>query len=271
MTPPAFPPPSPRDAGGSSHPGPQHDATGDLDVTSAARQTLYDQATGWFEQVYQDADGDPDAVPWTRTVPHDQLIAWMDQPGLDLTDVDAVVVGCGLGDDALALARRGARVVAFDISPTAIAWARRRHATSKEADRISWRVADLLALDDDLVGAFGLVVEIATLQSLPATVRDEAMLATASLVGSGGWLVASMLLATSDEAAKTIQGPPWGLAPAELTGFKAAGLQREALAHPPLDERGPATPPAIWVRTSWTRPVDRAAVGDGAVTAPGST
>lgn len=202
--------------------------TGDLDVTAAAAKVLRSRASDWFEPLYAEAQGDPAAVPWAHQEPHPHLVAWLDQPGLDVTGVDAVVVGCGLGDDAAELARRGCRVTAFDLSPTAIAWARRRF---PDLD-IQWVVADLLDLPDHLVGAFGLVVEVRTVQSLPASVRDEAMLAIGSLVGDGGWLLASLLLATSDEAARAWEGPPWALAPAELTAWKAVGLERMSLDHP---------------------------------------
>lgn len=217
-----------------------------------ARRALHDQATGWFEDLYRDAEGDADVIPWADGGPHPHLLGWLDQPGLDVTGVDAVVVGCGLGDDAAELARRGCRVMAFDVSPTAVDWARRRF---PDLD-ITWRVEDLLDLPDDMRGAFGLVVEVRTAQSLPSSVRDDSMLAIGSLVGPGGWLVAAVLLATSDEAARGIEGPPWALAPAELTAWKAAGLQRVALDHPPVDVHDPAPPAALTVRTTWRRPVE---------------
>lgn len=40
--------------------------------------------------------------------------------------LSAVVVGCGLGDDAEALAAAGFAVTAFDVSGSAIAWAKER-------------------------------------------------------------------------------------------------------------------------------------------------
>ncbi|PWG72600.1 SAM-dependent methyltransferase, partial [Enterococcus hirae] len=76
-----------------------------------------------------------------------------------------------MGDEAADLARRGCRVTAFDISPTAVAWAQQRF---PDLD-VDWRVLDLLDLPGDLRGAFGLVVEVRTVQSLPASRRDDAM------------------------------------------------------------------------------------------------
>ncbi len=207
------------------------------DVTAAAAGVLRDQATAWFEPLYRDADGNPAVVPWARLEPEPLVHAWLDQPGLDVAGVDVVVVGCGLGDDAAELARRGCRVTAFDVSPTAVDWARDRFpdlsVDTPTAGRITWEVADVLDLPDHLVGAFGLVVEVRTVQSLPGTVRDDAMLGIASLVGPGGYLVATTLVATSDEAASRVQGPPWAQAPAELAAYRAGGLERVSLDHPP--------------------------------------
>ncbi|MBY5163322.1 methyltransferase domain-containing protein [Nitriliruptoria bacterium AS10] len=228
-------PPGQRD-GGASGDG------GTPDVTAAAAAVLRDRATEWFEPLYRDAAGDPSAVPWAGLAPHPHVVGWLDQPGLDVTGVDAVVVGCGLGDDAVELARRGCRVTAFDVSPTAVTWARERFARDLAGmpGTVDWQVADLLDLPAHLVGAFGLVVEVRTVQSLPATVRDRAMVGVSSLAGPGGWVLVSTLLATSEEAARSWQGPPWAQAPSELAAYRVGGLERVALEHPPADPSRPA-------------------------------
>ena len=174
------------------------------------------------------------------------MTSWLDQPGLDVAGVDAVVVGCGLGDEAADLARRGCRVTAFDVSPTAVDWARRRF---PDAD-VDWRVVDLFDLPDELVGAFGLVVEVRTVQSVPPDRHDDAMRAVASLVGPGGFLLATLLLATSDTAARTWDGPPWALAPSDLATYAMAGLERVGLDHP----TGAEDDPAMEVRLVMQRP-----------------
>ncbi len=211
-------------------------------VTAAAAGVLRDQASDRFELLYRDAAGDAADVPWAALAPHPHVVTWLDQPGLDVTGVDAVVVGCGLGDDAVELARRGCRVTAFDVAPSAVAWARARFADelAELPGSVSWEVADVLDLSDHLVAAFGLVVEVRTVQSLPASMRDRAMLGVASLVGPGGYLLVSTLLATSDEAARTWQGPPWAQAPAELAAYRVDGLERLSLEHPATDPARPA-------------------------------
>lgn len=193
---------------------------------------MREDGTDWFEPLYAGAEGDPGAVPWARLAPSPLLLAWLDQPGLDVAGSDALVVGCGLGDDAAELARRGCRVVAFDISPTAVDWARQRFDGTRLAGTLTFRTADLLDLPDDLVASAGLVVEVRTVQSLPEERRADAMRAIASTVAPGGLLVHAGLVATSPRAAATWDGPPWALSPDELRAYEDAGLDRLDLAHP---------------------------------------
>jgi SAM-dependent methyltransferase len=155
-----------------------------------------------------------------------------------------VVVGCGLGDDAVELAGRDLEVTAFDVSPTAVRWAAERFPDAP----VDWRVADLLALPDDLTDAFDLVVEVATVQSLPGVVRDAAMHAIGSLARPGGVVVVVTLMAVDAEVARRWTGPPWAQAPSELAAYRAAGLERVALEHPDPDEDG-----TMQVRVTWRR------------------
>ena len=107
--------------------------------------------------------------------------------------------GLRLGADAEFLAGLGFRTTGFDIAPTAIEQAQARHPES----RVDYRVADLLALDDALVGAFDLVVEIFTLQALPDPPRAEAAAGVRSLVAPGG-----TLFAVAFRAGGAPEGPP---------------------------------------------------------------
>lgn len=184
--------------------------------------------TDWFEPLYDAAAGDARQVPWARGQPNPLLRSWLDQPGLQVAGSDALVVGCGLGDDAAELVRRGCRVVAFDISPTAVTWASQRFADTG----VEFLVADLLDLPDRLVASAGLVVEVRTVQSLPEQLRGDAIAAIASTVAPGGVLVHVGLVATNPRAAMTWAGPPWALAPDELAAYEQAGLERIDLAHP---------------------------------------
>jgi SAM-dependent methyltransferase len=205
--------------------------------------------TEWFEPLYDAAGGDPSQVPWARLEPSPLLLSWLDQPGLDVSGSDALVVGCGLGDDAAELARRGCRVVAFDLSRTAVDWARERFGDTE----VEFLVADLFDLPERLVASAGLVVEVRTVQSLPEPMRADAMRAIAATVAPGGLLVHAGLVATSPRAAKTWEGPPWALSPDELAVYEQAGLERVDLAHPPGVEGD-----AMEVVVTLQRPLDEA-------------
>lgn len=220
---------------------------GPVDVRAVVEEHLgRGDARGWFEPVYAAAGEDPDAIPWARLAPHPHLVSWLEQPGLEIGGSDTLVVGCGLGDDAAELAGRGARVVAFDVSATAVAKARDRF---PGAD-VDWRVADLLEAPEPWERGFGLVVEVRTAQSFPAELRPAVMEAVAGFVGPGGYLLHVGLLATSAGAAEAWEGPPWALAPSELAAYRAAGLEDVRLEHPPDTSRE-----AMEVRLVMQRPV----------------
>ena len=190
--------------------------------------------TGWFEPLYAGAGWDPAAIPWAAERPHPYVLDWLDDPVVSPPGRRAVVVGCGLGDDAAELARRGFEVTAFDVAPSAVRWARRRF----RRRGIDWEVADLLDLPEGLLGRFDLVVEVRTVPSLPGLVRDAAMQAVGTLAAPGGIVVVVTLLARSSEVGAGIEGPPWPQAPSELAAYRLSGLTRLSLEHGEPDENG---------------------------------
>lgn len=204
------------------------------------------EPTGWFEPLYAAAIPRSPRVPWARGAPHPAVVDWLDDPPVRLPGSRVAVVGCGLGDDAAHLAVRGFAVTAIDVAPTALRWAARRFRTAP----VNWRRGDVLAPDDDLRGAFDLVVEVHTVPWLPGVVRDAAMSGVAGLVAPGGAALVVTELATSAEAGSSLTGPPWPQAPSELATYRAAGLTRLTLEHA---EAGAAA--SIEVRTTWQRPV----------------
>lgn len=63
----------------------------------------------------------------------------------DLRGARILDAGCGTGALALEAARRGAEVVAVDLSPTLVGLARQRAAEVPEAARVTFRVGDMLS------------------------------------------------------------------------------------------------------------------------------
>jgi SAM-dependent methyltransferase len=172
-----------------------------------------------FEAIYAEAGDDLGSVPWAKLEPLPALVEWLDtqEPGGGRA---ALVIGSGLGDDAEELARRGWKVSAFDVSPTAIEQARKRFPETT----VDYRAADLFDLPAEWRGRFDLVVEIRTLQAIPIEVRADGPAALAATVAPGGRLWAHIL--GRDEHLAGGQRP-WPLTPEELAGFERAGLEWE--------------------------------------------
>ena len=113
------------------------------------------------------------------------------------------------------LLNRGYDAIGFDISPTAIDWARTRFATQASA----FNVGDLLAPPTRFRHRFELVVECCTLQSLDPTLREQAVAAIALLLGPRGVLVTVAHGRDESELLETVHGPPWPLTRSELAGL----------------------------------------------------
>lgn len=174
-----------------------------------------------FEEIYARAGSDFDAIPWASGAAHPALVAWLDRHR-GPSGLAALVIGSGLGDDAEELGRRGYRVTAFDLSPTAIEQCQQRFPGSL----VDYQVADLFALPDAWNDAFDLVVEIRTLQSLPPARRADAAAAIASTARPGGWLFVRSLAHDEHEPPTS---RPWPLTRRDLRAFTDAGLREVEL------------------------------------------
>ncbi|NET48604.1 MAG: class I SAM-dependent methyltransferase [Merismopedia sp. SIO2A8] len=191
------------------------------DLSSQAVQS--GQPTSWFEPLYQEAQGDTTKIPWAKLAPHPYLQDWLTShfAQKDTSQEQAkraLVIGCGLGDDAEALAKLGFQVAAFDIAPTAIAWCHQRFPESP----VEYAVADLFELPNHWHHAFDLVVEIRDIQALPLNVRANAIRAVAETVAPQGQL---FLVTRIRPTLTPPDGPPWPLTEDELAQFQQWGLE----------------------------------------------
>ena len=173
--------------------------------------------TGWFEPLYASADADPRVIPWADMTVNPNLAEWLGRDNVQGDGRKALVVGCGLGDDAEELARLGFSVVAFDIAPTAIAWCRRRFPASP----VDYCVADLFDPPPAWDAAFDLVLEAYTLQNFRPPLRQQAMRRIARFVAPGGTLV---VIARGCDTAQDDKPIPWPIPRAEFETFREAGL-----------------------------------------------
>ncbi len=177
------------------------------------------EPSAWFEVLYASAKGDTAQIPWAKLAPHPDLQDWLNTHELFAQGQKALIIGCGLGDDAEALAKLGFEVTAFDISPTAIAWCQERFPNSA----VNYVIADLLAIPPQWQLAFDFVFECRNIQALPLSVRSSVINSVASVVAPGGIL---LVITRIRETEAEPSGPPWPLSNAELAQFEKLGLHQ---------------------------------------------
>jgi SAM-dependent methyltransferase len=163
----------------------------------------------WFEDLYSLAGNDTSIIPWADLTPNPNLIDWLERNECNGSG-KALKVGCGLGDDAEELTRRGFETTAFDISASAIAWCRKRYPQSFYSAPTEWKAG------------FHFVLESYTLQVLPPNIRADAVRCIASFVAPGG----TLLVVTRGKELSEPEGKmPWPLTKEELSVFKTGGLK----------------------------------------------
>jgi SAM-dependent methyltransferase len=177
--------------------------------------------SGWFEALYQAAGDDPDFIPWAMLAPNPHLVEWIDSHSESGEGGRALKIGCGLGDDAEELARRGFDVLAFDISESAIGWCQRRFPNSP----VVYEAHDLLDPPASWTSAFDFILEAYTLQVLPAPEKARAIGIISRLLAPGGTL---LVVTWGIDPDADPSGPGWGLRRGELDLFRTEGLQEES-------------------------------------------
>jgi SAM-dependent methyltransferase len=197
--------------------------------------------TGWFETLYAAAERGDATVPWADLTPNPNVVAEL---AGSTGNGRALVIGCGLGDDAEHVASHGFTTVAFDVSPTAVAAARRRVPDST----VEYVTADLRSPPPPWAGAFDLVVEAYTLQVLTRDARRTGIARTANLVAPGGRV---LVIARARDEHDDPGAMPWPLTRQELQSFGDHGLVTDSIADVVDDEAG--QPVRRW-RAWFTRP-----------------
>ena len=174
---------------------------------------------GWFEALYKEAAGNTDVVPWADLEPNKFFKTWAQETGLTGNGKKALVVGCGLGDDAKYLNDLGFKVTAFDISPSAIEWAKRLYGDSD----IQFEVADLFQPYRGWLSGFDFVLEVYTIQPLPMEMRPGVIDAIAAFVAKNGRLLVVNRGREDDEKPVEL---PWPLSRHDLSRFEENGLKQ---------------------------------------------
>ncbi|MBI1848382.1 MAG: class I SAM-dependent methyltransferase [Candidatus Rokubacteria bacterium] len=197
---------------------------------------------GWFEALYQSAHGNPRAIYWATERVSPLLVEWERRVRLRGVGRRALVIGCGIGDDAEELARTGFETTAFDVSASAIAWCKRRFPRSA----VSYEVANLFAPWFAWTRRFDFVLESGTLEVIPQEERRRAMSRMAEFVGVGGQL---LVITRGREPADHVGALPWRLSASEVRTFRNLGLREVGFE----DLRGPETPAVRRFRVEFRR------------------
>jgi 2-polyprenyl-3-methyl-5-hydroxy-6-metoxy-1,4-benzoquinol methylase len=209
----------------------------------AAEYLAKGDPTGWFDVLYKEADEGKSVVPWADRAGNSSLLEFWNADPKPTSGKTALVIACGLGDDAEQLAAWGFTTIGFDISETAIQMARKRFPGSA----VKYRVADLFKPPAEWRRHFDFVFEANTVQALPPHLRTHAIQRIASFVASGGKLLAIVRGREEHEPAGEL---PWPLTRAEMKEFVRAGLT-EASFEEYFDNEDP---PARRFRALYTRP-----------------
>lgn len=218
-------------------------------VDKQGRQSRFyvdeDQPSSWFEPMYAGSSTEGGGIPWARMKPHASLSAWLDRNSPHPAGRRALVVGCGMGDDAIELESRGFEVTAFDVSESAIRYCQERFPDAKA----TFVQADLLVAQPQWRQGFDFVLEIFTVQSLPPRYEAELIENISGFIAPGGQLLVVTRIGSEERSFEN--GPPWLLTAHHVSSFAASGLSVIEQVEEPFSFEGST---ALFV-TTFARPV----------------
>jgi len=199
--------------------------------------------TGWFEALYKEAEEGKSVIPWADRGANPSLVEFWKAHPQSTVARQALVIACGLGDDAEQLAAWGFATTAFDISETAVRTARKRFPQSA----VSYQAADLFLAPAEWKRKFDFVFDANTVQALPVELRVQAIQKIAAFVRPAGMLLA---IVRGREENQPLGESPWPLTRSEMNEFVRAGLREESFEEYFDNEE----PPARRFRGVYTRP-----------------
>jgi 2-polyprenyl-3-methyl-5-hydroxy-6-metoxy-1,4-benzoquinol methylase len=169
----------------------------------------HNQASAWFNDLYSEHKDNHDKIPWAKLEVNPLLKSYLNET--EVHQGKALVIGCGLGDDARALELAGYDVLAIDVSEKALELAGERFPDSK----IIFEKQDIFDMPKKYHEHFDFVFEAFTIQSLPVEFRENMIKAVADTIAPNG-----KLLLVAHKKKLTLSGPPWPLKKDEVDLFK---------------------------------------------------
>ena len=186
----------------------------------------------WFESLYSESNESGQGVPWANMSPHPLLKSWIDRNKNIGVGKTALVVGCGMGDDAIELESNGFEVTAFDVSSSAIELCKKRFPNSG----VKFVQADLLEGISEWYEKFDFVLEIFTIQALPPKYENILIKNISGFVSDGGKLLVIAEIKNEERTFK--KGPPWLLNNSYKKSFENYGLKQIFRSHTSEAEMG---------------------------------
>ena len=174
----------------------------------------HNKASELFEEMYKKHENNHENIPWARKDVNPLLQTYLDN--CEEHKGKALVIGCGLGDDAYALDNAGYDVLAIDVSQTALNLAQKRFAGSG----IHFEKQDIFDMPQKYHENFDFVFEALTIQSLPREFREKMIHAVANTVAKDG-----KLLVVAHQHNGNEDGPPWPLTHEEISLFKRDNMK----------------------------------------------
>lgn len=174
----------------------------------------HNKASEWFEELYKKHESSHENIPWARKDVNPLLQTYLDNG--EKHKGKALVIGCGLGDDANALDKAGYDVLAIDVSQTALDLAKERFLGSG----IIFEKQDIFDMPKKYHENFDFVFESLTIQSLPRDYREKMIYAVANSVAKDG-----KLLVVAHQHNGNNDGPPWPLTHEEISLFKTHNMK----------------------------------------------
>ena len=158
-------------------------------------------------------------MPWANMKTHPFFTGWLEQNPQAGDRKLALVIGCGMGDDAIELEALGFQVTAFDVSASAIEHCKERFPLSK----VKFERADLLEDQSQWQRKFDFVLEIYTVQAVPPKYEKKLIQNISNFVAPGGQLL--VIAVVGGEQRAFDNGPPWLLTPEHIDSFVSCGLK----------------------------------------------
>ena len=178
-----------------------------------------DRPTDWIEELYSASNKNGDGIPWANMDIHPDFQEWLQNNKLNGIGKTALVIGCGMGDDAIGLETVGFDVTAFDVSKAAIKYCKARFPHSK----VDFQIANLFDANSQWIQQFDFVLEIFTIQALPPKYENDVIRKISSYVALSGQLLVIALV--SEDKRQFEFGPPWVLTSNHIDTFVSFGLQ----------------------------------------------